>query len=210
MRGGLFKAPKNKKYAPHTKTVKDVEHQLLSGGKGLKIPRLTPTGSTDINLAMVLDRQGRGGQSLLGSQIDYTLLRKMEADLSGLPQGRTAGTIPERLVGSWLLKHKYPYGGMGYNYDWVGWGFQVPILGGKANSGSVADIYISPALANNEMGTVIRVNGAYWHSQLGQSVKDAAKKMQMVAYGYTVADIWDYEVLQPGVLSNKLRQILGL
>jgi very-short-patch-repair endonuclease len=53
-----------------------------------------------------------------------------------------------------------------------------------------------------------RVNGLYWHTRPGAPAHDAAQKRALERAGYTVLDIWDYEVTSPGVLDARMREVL--
>lgn len=133
----------------------------------------------------------------------------LEADLSGLAAGVRSGTIPERLVAKWLEDNHMRYAGKGYSYAPQNgdWGFQVPLIGGRAGEGTVADIFISPAASHTRQGRVIAVDGVYWHLRAFNEQRDASIQTRLISKGYKVAHITDIEVLR-GTLDQTMKQIM--
>lgn len=190
-------------------TPRDIIRQAYKSAGALQFMPRERQGSTDIQRilrATKLDERIAQGQTFAEQQ-------QLEADLTIIAAGRTAGTLPERLVAKYLLDKGYSYGGMSYQYNpnSGGFGFQVPILGGRSNmqgTGSVADIYLPAAITTSARGVLVRVNGLYWHNQASAIGADEAKRVAAIAAGYQVLDISDVEVLNKGTLDLKMRQVL--
>jgi hypothetical protein len=101
---------------------------------------------------------------------------------------------------------------MALRYSAAGdFGFQVPLANGRGwvGGGAVADIFINPYLIGNEMGGVLRVNGAYWHLKSANQSRDFAQKQTLENLGYKVFDIFDTDVAQPGALDAFMTTIFG-
>jgi hypothetical protein len=139
--------------------------------------------------------------------------QEFENDLSalGIKAGRTAGTMPELAVGHWLLQNGYPYGGTSYSYNGKGFGFQVPLVGGRGGSGggTVADWFLGPDISHTDMGVAVFVDGLYWHNQPDQIVADTARRLKAKAQGYEVTVITDVEALKHGTLNDRMQKIFN-
>lgn len=174
------------------------------------LPSLKPIRKSATNFQREL--QALGVSERIAKNLSFGDVQEQEAELSGLPAGRTAGTEPERLVAAWLVTHKYEYGGMGYQFNpSKDWGFQIPLEGGRSASGggAVADVFLSPQASKTPAGVVIRVNGQYFHQRAENEKNDEAQKLRLISKGYRVVDIFDFEVLNPGRLESRMSDILG-
>lgn len=88
------------------------------------------------------------------------------------------GTLPERLVRAWLIARNIQYIEQG------------PTFGGTLRIGGAVVDFILPFMGSNP-GTVIRVQGDYWHTMDSRIAKDRAQYERLVAKGYTVVDLWE-------------------
>lgn len=219
MRGGHFKSSQfvgtlvKKPRLPRAMTVRDVTRKIYADATKPPPTKVRQTRNSDVNVNLVIERQGKFALKITGPNYTFEEARKLEAFLKIIGAGKTAGTVPERLVAKWLVEHGYVYGGANsaadpYHSDWT---FQQPLAGGRggAGGGSVADIFITPRGSNTGMGVVVRVNGAHWHLPSANQIKDSVERLKLVTAGYRVEDIWDYSVLQPGALESKMQFILG-
>jgi hypothetical protein len=55
---------------------------------------------------------------------------------------------------------------------------------------------------------VVRVNGSYWHLASAAEGKDESKRLALVAAGYAVFDLWDYDVMSAGSLDRNMRELV--
>lgn len=203
---------KKKKAAPRPFrkiTKRDIERQALKQAGAWDYAKKLKEQPTDLEQLLKAGRFGPGIASGLSRQEQ----QQFEADLSflGILPGRTAGTLPERLVAKYLWGKGLPYEGMGYSARLnQGWAFQYPTLGGRSNSGggAVLDIAVSKTKTTDGKPLGIRANGSYWHHLPGAPQHDARQKADLERAGWTVLDLWDYEIEVPGVLDAKLRPAL--
>ena len=99
------------------------------------------------------------------------------------------GSVHERIVYRELLKRRLPFD------------FQSSIEGGRLElGGMVADFILL------DRPVIIRVQGAVWHTGLFPEAKDRAQKAVLQGYGYTVLDLWDWEIESAGLLENWFRE----
>lgn len=106
------------------------------------------------------------------------------------------GTLPERMVQSWLERHAVALG--------VTWSKQSSQLGGRnLPGGAVVDFQIeTPARI------YIRVQGNYWHRHdAGVIGKDYWQRLTLGAYG-TVVDLWESAITVPGALDDLMLDAL--
>jgi len=138
---------------------------------------------------------------------------ELKAAATGLKPGRIALTLPERLVIGWLESNNYSFGGVYPNVTNPNADFfsQWPLGGGRNafGGGLVADVFISGQASHTDKGTVLAVDGAYWHSKQAVSGRDAAQNVLLISQGYQVARITDTQIYQQGVLENFMRNLLG-
>jgi very-short-patch-repair endonuclease len=68
--------------------------------------------------------------------------------------------------------------------------FQIEFRGGRSTRGGgmVVDFLLP------ETRTIIRVQGAYWHSRPGSQSKDDSQSIYLRSKGYTVIDIFDLDI----------------
>jgi hypothetical protein len=212
MGGGGSSKKKRKKAKPRpfrVKTKRDVVREVYrQAGILPQLKKLRNTPSDVKRLALEA-----GWDSRVIDSLSLREQQQLEADLSsiGILPGRTAGTLPERLVAKYLLGRGLPYEGMGYNaHLYQGWAFQLPTIGGRSGSGGGAVLDIAIAAKASLTGKIVagRVNGSYWHHLPGAPAHDAAQKRALERAGYTVLDIWDYEATSPGVLDARMREVL--
>jgi hypothetical protein len=205
--GGSRKKSKPRPFRKVTR--RDIERQIARQSGTLD--QLKPIRNTPSDVERLAKAAGYGPG--ITSGLSTRELQQFEADLAflGILPGRTAGTLPERLVAKYLLGRGLPYEGMGYSARLnQGWAFQLPTLGGRSGSGGGAVLDIAIAARASLSGKVVgvRVNGAYWHHLPGAPAHDAAQKRALERAGFQVADIWDYEAQVPGVLDARLREVL--
>jgi hypothetical protein len=190
-------------------TRRDVERQVARQTGTLA--QLKPIRNTPSDVERLAKAAGYGKGITTG--LSARELQQLEADLSsiGILPGRIQGTLPERLIAKYLLGRGLPYEGMGYSARLSqGWAFQVPTLGGRSGSGGGAVLDIAISARASLTGKVVagRVNGSYWHHLPGAPAHDAAQKKALERAGFTVWDIYDYEVQTPGVLDARMREVL--
>ncbi|MCS7038040.1 MAG: hypothetical protein RMN24_00730 [Anaerolineae bacterium] len=95
------------------------------------------------------------------------------------------GTLPERLVRRYLLDRNIVF----QQYLPVG----APIRLG----GAVVD-YLLP-FVGRAPGTIIRVQGDYWHTLLPRIGRDRLQYENLVRRGYRVVDAWESDLRQAGI-----------
>lgn len=214
MRGGVLggkgkaKAKKIEPYKIRKITPRDIQRMAYrQAGMLDMLPSIRDTPS-DIERLL---RAG-GLSEKIAQGLTFQEQQELEADLSFIAAGKTSGTLPERLVAKWLVSHDFPYEGMGdANRLNRGFAFQVPLLGGRErNGGTVVDFVVSASASRTKQGLAIFPEGAYWHKQLENSIKDESKYQRLKAAGYEVMTLWDYEALEPGVLDEKMRAALKM
>lgn len=190
-------------------TRRDIERAALRQAGAWEYAKKLKEQPKDIERLLKAAGYGPGlAKGLSGSEA-----KQFEADLAflGILPGRTAGTLPERLVAKYLWQKGLPYEGMGYSArPYRGWSFQVPLLGGRSGSGggAVADIFLADRATFSGKPTAVRVNGLYWHTLPGAPAHDARQKQSLERAGYGVLDISDVEVETPGILDAMLRPVL--
>jgi hypothetical protein len=225
MRGGLFSSGKSKSKqktgieraaalagvrfpAPPRKrklSKRDIERKIY-GSAGLldQLPRIRQA-STDLERAL----RASGITGRIAQNLTQKEEQELEAAIGVIAAGRTSGTLPERLVAKWLLQRGYELEGVGVPVS-KGWGFQVPMLGGRdSRGGTVVDIFISPQASKTPKGVAIYPEGAYWHMKAAQFERDQIKYQKLVTMGLRVVTLWDYEAAQPGILDAKMREAVG-
>ena len=82
---------------------------------------------------------------------------------------------------------------------------EVPFFGGRSvKGGQVADIFIRN-MGNN--GTVVRVQGEYWHRREGSEARDDAQSLLLMSRGIRVVDVWENDIKTR--LSWVIEQLIG-
>lgn len=224
MRGGLFSSGSSKKKKtgveraaalagvrfpsvkkPRKKTARDLERKIYrSAGLLDMLPKLRDV-PTDLERAL----RSAGISGRIAQNLTQKEEAELEAAIGVIAAGKTSGTLPERLVAKWLLQRGFELEGVGVPVT-RGWGFQVPMLGGRdSRGGTVVDIFISPQASKTAKGVAIYPEGAYWHMRVGQFERDQVKYNQLTAMGIRVVTLWDYEAMQPGILDAKMREAIG-
>jgi len=102
-----------------------------------------------------------------------------------------AGTAPERMLFGWLVTHG------------ISFTFQEPVLGGRVPGGAIIDFVIyevEPPLA-------IRVQ-SYWHTSGESMLHDEVQAGVLMDLGFSVQDIWEFEVNTVERVNLKMRELL--
>ena len=211
MRGVLGGSKPNKPAVPYPRpaqplTKRDVERMAYEQAGAIDLLKAIRNTPTDFERTLTALR----ATTRLADVMTRREQLEFQAAVSGLPSGRTAGTVPERLVAAWLVTHNYSYGGSGYVTDATkDWFFQLPLFGGRQYGGAVVDIFVSAGASHTEKGLAIRVNGQYWHTGAEVEAKDEAQKQRLINKGVAVEDIFDYQVMDPGLLDTTFNYLLG-
>jgi hypothetical protein len=207
--GGSRKKSKPRPFRKVTR--RDIERQIARQSGTLD--QLKPIRNTPSDVERLAKAAGYGPG--ITSGLSTRELQQFEADLAflGILPGRTAGTLPERLVAKYLWGKGLPYEGASYSArPFIGWSFQVPLLGGRAGSGggAVADILLANRATILGKTAVLRINGYYWHNLPGVPAKDKRQKDSLERAGYAVIDMLDIADILPGTgtIDRILRPIL--
>ena len=111
-------------------------------------------------------------RSSLGAPLD---LGELEA--RAVSHDKVRGSVQERIVYKELEKRGIPFD------------FQSSVDGGRLQlGGMVADFILL------DRPVVIRVQGSTWHATFRGEQRDQAQKAYIEGLGYTVLDIWDWEI----------------
>lgn len=99
------------------------------------------------------------------------------------------GTLPERLVKAWLDDRHIPYTS------------QHVEGGGDLRLGGAVIDFLLPTLGIPP-GTIIRVQGDYWHSMKERKDKDWMQYQTLVRKGYRVIDAWEGDLRDAALQGN--------
>ncbi len=99
-----------------------------------------------------------------------------------LPDLGPFSSVPARILVKAIAKTGIPYR------------TEVPVFGGRTRlGGAVLDIYL-PTIGGAYNGTVVRVQGEYFHEQAGAIQRDMSQLMALKAARYRVVDIWVHDI----------------
>lgn len=101
------------------------------------------------------------------------------------------GSAPERILYGWLVVNQVPFT------------FQEPVLGGRVPGGAVIDFVLYASMPP----IAIRVQ-SYWHTKADQIMHDEVQLAILIELGYSVEDVWEYEINTIDKVQNKMTEIL--
>jgi len=111
-----------------------------------------------------------------------------ELEARAVSKDQVLGTLEERIVYKALVIRKIQFD------------FQSSIQGGRLMlGGMVADFILL------DSSVIIRVQSEKWHSGFVAEAKDASQQAILESLGYYVLDIWDWQVHDPGLMEDWLR-----
>lgn len=99
------------------------------------------------------------------------------------------GTLPERLVKAWLDDRRIAY--IGQHVEG----------GGDLRLGGAVIDFLLPTVGIDP-GTIIRVQGDYWHALGEREGKDWMQYQTLVRKGYRVVDVWEGALREAGLKGN--------
>ncbi len=106
----------------------------------------------------------------------------MIAPALALPDLGPHSSIPARILVKAIAEMGIPYRA------------EVPVFGGRSRlGGAVLDIYL-PTIGGARNGTVVRVQGEYFHEQAGALQRDMSQLLALKAAHYRVVDIWVHDI----------------
>lgn len=99
---------------------------------------------------------------------------------------------PEAIVAGWLTKNDVPFTS------------QEQFGGGRLPGGTVVDFIIT---LNPRQPKAVRVQ-SYWHNTAEAKFFDDVQKAEILASGFEVYDIWEYEIRDSNRLDTKMWEIV--
>ncbi len=192
----------------HIPTAHDMIRELYKQSGATAVFQFRRIHATDLQRLLIANKLPRELNDFMSAK--QILVEK--AALTGLHPGRTALTLPERLVIGWLESNNYSFGGVAPNITNPHADFfsQYPLGGGRASFGGglVADVFISAGASKTDKGIVLAVDGAYYHSKQAISGRDDAQNLLVASQGYVVSRIRDNVVYNAGQLDGFMHTLL--
>ncbi len=132
-------------------------------------------------------KPSKGGPIRVGRTQKFGLSPEEE-----LMQYAPGGSVPERMVYGWLVRHDMPFQ------------YQVSVLGGRqVPGGAVLDFVIYA----RDVPIVVRLQ-SYWHQNAEQQWRDSIQLSMLTELGMVVEDVDEYEVNTVEKVDRKMQEVI--
>ncbi len=162
-------------------------------GKFGELPKsIRPTKEVPLRLRSIQPEKG-----VVSRRRGVVFLRNEREQLEkrAVPHGDVKGSVEERIFYKALVQRRLDFS------------FQPAVDGGRQELGGLVADFILYGFGH-QRGLVVGVNGTIWHTGNAPERRDADNDARLIALGFEVTKIWDYEIWNVKSFNEWMRRFI--